>query len=47
MKNQILSLLLLTSLSQAENFYLGYDYLKVNYDESGKLRVKNLENLKT
>jgi hypothetical protein len=35
MKKQILSLLLLTSLSQAENFYLGYDFLKVNYDDSG------------
>jgi hypothetical protein len=35
MKKQIISLLLLTSLSQAENFYLGYDFLKVNYDDSG------------
>ena len=35
MKKQIISLLLLTSLSQAEEFYLGYDFLKVNYDESG------------
>jgi len=35
MKKQIISLLLLTSLSQAEDFYLGYDFLKVNYDESG------------
>ena len=35
MKKQILSLLLLTSLSQANDFYLGYDFLKVNYDDSG------------
>ena len=35
MKKQILSLLLLTSLSQAEDFYLGYDFLQVNYDNSG------------
>ena len=35
MKKQIISLLLLTSLSQAEEFYLGYDFLKVNYDDSG------------
>ena len=35
MKKQIISLLLLTSLSQAEDFYLGYDFLKVNYDNSG------------
>jgi len=35
MKKQIISLLLLTSLSQAEDFYLGYDFLKVNYDDSG------------
>ena len=35
MKKQIISLLLLTSLSQAENFYLGYDFLKVNYADSG------------
>ena len=34
MKKQILSLFLLTSLSQAENLYLGYDFLKVNYDDS-------------
>jgi len=35
MKKQIISLLLLTSLSQANDFYLGYDFLKVNYDDSG------------
>ena len=35
MKKQIISLLLLTSLIQAENFYLGYDFLKVNYEDSG------------
>ena len=35
MKKQIISLLLLTSLSQAEEFYLGYDFLKVNYADSG------------
>jgi len=35
MKKTITSLLLLTSLSQANDFYLGYDFLKVNYDDSG------------
>jgi hypothetical protein len=34
MKKQIISLLLLTSLSQADGFYLGYDFLKVNYEDS-------------
>ena len=35
MKKQIISVLLLTSLSQADGFYLGYDFLKVNYEDSG------------
>ena len=35
MKKTITSVLLLISLSQAGEFYLGYDYLKVNYEDSG------------